>query len=271
MTAAGASRRIMGSSAIAAVASLAAVLLVTPASAQPGPGIVRPENEASLAPPELGAQLFAANCAKCHGIDGRGIGSTASTSGDRGRGPPVRGVGALAADFYLGTGYMPLADPDDQPTRKRPPFSEREIRALVDYVAGLGNGPPIPDARPEEGSLPEGRALFAEHCAGCHQIVARGGVVTGARVPPLEDATATQVAQAVRIGPYLMPRFSEADISDAELDSIVRYVDYTKHPVDRGGWGIGNLGPVPEGMVTWMIGALLLVAACVVIGQRLRT
>ena len=260
---------MLGCRPIAGVLVLLGLLLASPGvSADSGPAIVRPENAASLEPAELGAQLFAGNCARCHGIAGRGI---RSPSSDAGRGPPLRGVGALAADFYLRTGYMPLADPDDQPTRSRPSFSDREIRALVDYVAGLGGGPPIPQARPEAGSLAEGRTLFAEHCAGCHQIVGRGGVVTGARVPPLEDATATQIAEAVRTGPYLMPRFSETDISDAELDSIVRYVEYSKHPVDRGGWGIGNLGPVPEGMVTWMIGALLLVASCIAIGQRLRT
>jgi ubiquinol-cytochrome c reductase cytochrome c subunit len=89
-------------------------------------------------------------------------------------------------------------------------------------------------------------------------------------VPPLEDATARQIAEAVRIGPYVMPRFSKSDISDAQLDSIVRYVEYAKHPDDRGGWGIGNIGPVSEGMVTWLIGALVLLATCMALGQRLR-
>jgi ubiquinol-cytochrome c reductase cytochrome c subunit len=257
-----------GRAALATVAaSLAALLLASPSSAQPSPGTVRPEDAASLSPRELGAQLFAGNCATCHGVDGRGI---SSSDGDHGRGPSLRGVGALAADFYLRTGYMPLADPDDQPRRKASPFTDREIDALVAYVASLDGGPGVPAPHPDSGSLAEGRSLFTEHCAGCHQVVARGGVVTGARVPPLTDATATQVAQAVRIGPYLMPRFSEGDISDAELDSIIRYVEYTKHPDDRGGWGIGNLGPVPEGMVAWMIGALVLLAACIAIGQRLR-
>jgi ubiquinol-cytochrome c reductase cytochrome c subunit len=255
----------------AALACLAALPPAATALAEPAQGIVRPEHEDSLPLRELGAQLFAGNCAICHGIDGRGVRSNGPERGDRGRGPSLRGVGALAADFYLRTGYMPLDDPDDQPTRRRSPFTDREIRALVDYVQSLDGGPPVPAPRPEAGSLAEGRALFTEHCAGCHQVVARGGVVTGARVPPLQDATATQVAQAVRIGPYLMPRFSPSDISDAELDSIVRYVEYARHPIDRGGWGIGNLGPVPEGMVTWMIGALVLLAACIAIGQRLRS
>jgi ubiquinol-cytochrome c reductase cytochrome c subunit len=166
---------------------------------------------------------------------------------------------------------MPLSNPNHQPTRNRPLFREREIRALVAYVASLKKGPPIPRPDPDRGNLAEGLHLFTEHCAGCHQVVARGGVATGARVPPLEDATPVQIAEAVRIGPYLMPRFSKGQISDDELDSIIAYVQRAKHPVDRGGWGIGNIGPVPEGMVTWLIAALALLLTCMVIGERLRS
>ena len=88
--------------------------------------------------------------------------------------------------------------------------------------------------------------------------------------PSLHDATDTQIAEAVRIGPYVMPAFSRSSISDAQLDSIVRYVDYTKHPDDRGGWSLGHVGPVPEGLATWFLGMAVLVALCLVIGTRLR-
>jgi ubiquinol-cytochrome c reductase cytochrome c subunit len=195
-----------------------------------------------------------------------------SGSGDiKGQGPPLLGVGAGTADFYLRTGYMPLADPHDQPTRQDPRFTDREIRGLVAYMASLRGGPPIPRPHPAQGTVAEGLELFTEHCAGCHQVAARGGVVTGAAVPPLTNATATEIAEAVRTGPYLMPKFSEAQISDAQLDSIIAYVKRSKHPVDRGGWGIGNLGPVPEGMVTWLIAVLAFITFCMVIGQRLRS
>jgi ubiquinol-cytochrome c reductase cytochrome c subunit len=188
-----------------------------------------------------------------------------------GAGPPLRGVGALAADFYLRTGYMPLHSAFDQPRRSHVLFSDAEIRALVAYVASLGKGPAIPKPHPGRGSLADGQQLFTQHCAGCHQVVAEGGYVTGAVAPPLGDATSTQIAEAVRIGPYLMPRFSTKQISDRQLDSIVRYVQYAKHPDDRGGWAIGHLGPVPEGLVTWLIAAVVLVAVCVLIGERLRS
>jgi ubiquinol-cytochrome c reductase cytochrome c subunit len=267
------SRSRTAASALArvAAAALAVLALAGGAWAQPPSGVVRPDNERGLSPLELGSELYAGNCAVCHGIQGRGIRRPRESAGGiHGQGPSLQGVGALAADFYLRTGYMPLGQPGEQPGRRIPPFTEREIRALVAYVASLGHGPAIPRPLPAVGSLSEGFRLFTEHCAGCHQVVARGGVVTDAKVPPLEDATPTQIAEAVRIGPYLMPRFPKTQLTDDELDSIIAYVERSKHPVDQGGWGLGNVGPVPEGMVTWLIAALLLIAVCMVIGERRR-
>jgi ubiquinol-cytochrome c reductase cytochrome c subunit len=257
-----------------AVVLLGLLVAAAPAHAQPPAGIARPGNENALSPIQLGAALYAGNCATCHGIGGRGIyrrGARAGAGGVHGLGPSLRDAGAQGADFYLRTGYMPLGEPDEQPKRGRVQFSEREVRALIAYIASLGNGPTVPAPQPERGSLSEGLRLFTQHCAGCHQVVGQGGVATGARVPPLGDATAVQIAEAVRIGPYLMPRFSERDITPAQLDSIVRYVQLTQHPPNRGGWGIGNIGPFPEGMVTWLLAAVALVATCTVIGGRLRS
>jgi ubiquinol-cytochrome c reductase cytochrome c subunit len=242
------------------------------AYAQPPSGIVRPTDERGMSPLELGAQLFAGNCASCHGSDGAGVTSPAQAgAGDvRGRGPSLRGVGALAADFYLRTGYMPLDNAQQQPTRRRVQLTAPERRALVAYVASLAPGPPIPRPHPERGSVPEGLELFTQHCAGCHQVAAQGGVVSGARVPPLTRSSQVEIAEAVRIGPYVMPTFSKRAISDHELDSIIAYIKSAQRPEDAGGWGIGHVGPVPEGMVAWLIAGIALVLACAIIGTRLR-
>jgi ubiquinol-cytochrome c reductase cytochrome c subunit len=144
------------------------------------------------------------------------------------------------------------------------------VQALIAYVASLGKGPPVPTPHPERGNLSEGQHQFTEKCAGCHQIVAEGGYVTGAVPPPLQGATAVQIAEAVRIGPYVMPTFSESAVTDAQLDSIIRYVLWTRHPDDRGGVSLGHVGPVPEGLVTWFVAAAALVALCLVLGRRFR-
>ena len=250
------------------------MLAVPGAGAQPPQGIVRPANEAALSLQELGSQLFAGNCSTCHGSRGEGIESARPSQGAgniTGLGPSLVGVGARAADFYLRTGYMPLGDAGEQPRRSRVLFAGRELDALVQYVASLGEGPPVPSPRPERGDVARGLELFTRHCAGCHQVVAEGGFVTPAVAPPLDDATATQVAEAVRIGPYVMPTFSEKQISDHDLNAIIAYVEASKSPDDEGGWGIGHLGPVPEGMVTWLVAAVALVALCGIIGTRSRS
>jgi ubiquinol-cytochrome c reductase cytochrome c subunit len=181
--------------------------------------------------------------------------------------PSLRGAGAAAADFYLSTGRMPLADPTDQPLRTQPAYPRADIDALVAYVGSFG-GPGIPRVDPARGDLAKGMEAFTEHCAGCHQVVGRGGIVTGASVPALTKATPTQVGEAVRIGPYLMPKFNAQQIDPATLNAIARYVQSIRHPDNRGGWGIGNIGPVPEGMITWFLamGVLLFVARA--IGER---
>jgi ubiquinol-cytochrome c reductase cytochrome c subunit len=94
--------------------------------------------------------------------------------------------------------------------------------------------------------------------------------VTDAVAWPLDKATPTQIAEAVRIGPYVMPRFPSTQISDDQLDSIIRYVQYAKDPHDYCGWSIGNLGPIPEGLIAWFFGGLVLVVTCIVIGKRLK-
>ncbi|MGH2892046.1 MAG: c-type cytochrome [Solirubrobacteraceae bacterium] len=262
-------RRVLGF-ALGAWVAVGAVMGAT-AVAQPQSGIVRPTTEPAAPSVALGAQLYAGNCASCHGIAGSGISSPRPGAGDiLGAGPPLRGVGALAADFYLRTGYMPLSSPHDQPGNDRVLFTGKEITSLERYVATLGKGPSVPHPDPGAGSISAGTQLFTEHCAGCHQELARGGFVTGAEVPPLQTVSATQIAEAVRIGPYLMPRFARSQISDAQLNSIVKYVLSTRHPSNRGGWGIGNLGPIPEGLVTWWIAAPLLLLSCLVVARRMR-
>jgi ubiquinol-cytochrome c reductase cytochrome c subunit len=251
--------------ALLAVAS--AVLLVGAGAATTADGAGGP-GSALFA---RGAELYAENCSTCHGIAGAGKARPGPVNGVgdvAGFGPSLRGVGAQAVDFYLRTGYMPLRDPYAQPRRSRAELSAGEIRALVAYVASLAPGPPIPTPHPAGGSLSAGMALFAENCAGCHQIVGAGGYVPDAVAPPLAPDSARDIAEAVRIGPNLMPVFSESRLSDAELDSLIAYVRYARTPDDRGGLSLGHTGPVPEGLVAWLTAGIVLVGVCIVVARR---
>lgn len=241
------------------------------AVAQPPSGIVHSPGGTEQKQMQLGAGLFAANCASCHGPQGEGV----LTPNNRGsgditaQGPSLIGVGEMAPDFYLRTGRMPLDHAGEEPERQRPFFNPREIAAISAYVASFGGGPKVPQPEPDYGSLSEGMSLYTEHCAGCHQIVGEGGYVTGAKVPVLQHATPTEIAEAVRIGPFLMPKFPKSQISDEDLNKVIAYVMRSKHPEDAGGWGIGHIGPVPEGIVAWFVAIFVLAGLCAVIGRRL--
>ncbi|MFL5822881.1 MAG: c-type cytochrome [Solirubrobacteraceae bacterium] len=225
----------------------------------PGPGDPSKSFPSSPALVAQGKQLFNQACSSCHGLNLRGI---------AGRGPALLGVGPGPVDFFLSTGGMPLPDPGQQPDiPQKPAFSRPQINALIAYVASFG-GPPAPTANPARGDPGTGYHQFTLNCAGCHQVMARGGMFVAAWVPNLLHVNAQQLAEAVRMGPFLMPRFDSHQIDQHQLDSLARYVVYAQHPADLGGWGIYNIGPIPEGMVAWFLGlgALLIVAR--LIGER---
>ena len=211
---------------------------------------------AAAARPRQGAELYATACLGCHGPLGSGTA----------RGPSLRSAGALAADFYLRIGAMPLASPDDQPERGRPAFSDREIDALVAYVASLGHGPAIPKPHPDRGSVAQGQRLFTEHCAGCHQIAAAGGYVTGAVAPALDRATPTQVAEAVRMGPYLMPSSRRRRSPTASSTRSSPTSQQAKHPATV---AAGRIGHSARSRRDWSPGSRGLGARrpCMVIGE----
>lgn len=241
-------RRFVALAVVAAGAAAILILLTAPSGSARDQGLV-----------EQGRRLFVEGCSSCHGFDANGV---------EGVGPSLMGVGAQAADFYLSTGRMPLKEKTgEEPLRSEPAYPPDQLRALVAYVASLG-GPPVPTVDPEQGQLQAGLHAFTVYCAGCHQIAGEGGVVTGAIPPALQSSTPIQIAEAVRVGPYVMPVFDERTIDEQTLDSIIRYIQLTRDPVDRGGWGIGHIGPIPEGLVAWLIGLAALVAVARIIGER---
>lgn len=248
----------------------------TPAPRVPG-GAVNEFNPATKSPeppgagnptrsfpdsPALRAQgfnLYQSGCSSCHGI---------ALQGTPGVAPSLRGVGAGPVDFYLSTGRMPLEQPRAQPQRNTPLYSRAKINALIAFISSFG-GPPAPTADAAEGDLGLGFHLFTLDCAGCHQSLARGGITVNAQVPDLQNATPQEIAEAVRMGPYLMPHFDATQIDQHQLNSLARYILWTRQPANLGGWGLYNIGPIPEGMVAWFIGLAALVLVARLIGERM--
>jgi ubiquinol-cytochrome c reductase cytochrome c subunit len=202
---------------------------------------------------ERGRELFLRSCSSCHGAEGGGTSIA----------PSLIGVGAASASFQLTTGRMPLTDPDAQAERKPPAFSQSEIDALVAYVASLGDGPPIPDVDPAAGSLEVGSTLFLNNCAACHSASGAGGALSdGSDAPQLHRATAQQIGEAIRTGPGQMPVFGPDTFTEKQLNSIVRYVRYLRDPDDPGGFSLGRIGPITEGMVALLLGLPVLIFVC---------
>jgi ubiquinol-cytochrome c reductase cytochrome c subunit len=227
-------RALGGWLAIAAVAGgLGAAAFVTPglaANATEPSGAVR-TNAAN------GAELFLQNCAACHGPQGQG------GSG----GPSLITSGAAAADFYLTTGRMPVGAPNQRPVRQPPRFDDEQIQALVEHVASFDNGPPIPQVS-GGGDLHRGWELYTANCAACHAATGAGNAVGGGFVAyGLGRATDRQIAEAMIVGPGVMPIF---DFADADRDAIIEYVRYLRSEPTPGGAPIGGIGPVAEGFVS---------------------
>lgn len=216
-----------------------------------------PPGSAPTEQEKLGRELFLRNCAWCHGQDGSGSQY----------GPSLIGVGAASADFQLSTGRMPLASEQADPERGEPAFSPAEIDALTAYVAGLGEGPPIPQIRP--GDPVAGRTLYLLNCASCHSSTGTGAVLPGGRTAPeLYAATPTQIAEAIRVGPGLMPQYPEHALSTSEVEDVVAYVERLGTEQDRGGAGLGRLGPVAEGLVAWLVAVPVLLLVIRRLGKK---
>jgi len=224
--------------------------------------VTAPATAADPAPrtpdPAHGQQLYLTACSSCHGLHGDGTPT----------GPSLRRSGAAGVDFYLSTGRMPLDKPVAQAERRRPVYGPADIADLVAYyVSAIGTGPAIPAVDPASGDLSLGAGLYADNCAACHGSGGAGGALGGSyHAPALRQATALQVAEAVRTGPGPMPVFGPGTLDHQQLQSIVRYVGYLQHPDDRGGYAMGHLGPIPEGFAGWFIGLGTLLLAVRFIG-----
>jgi ubiquinol-cytochrome c reductase cytochrome c subunit len=212
-----------------------------------------------------GEQLFEANCSSCHGVDGTGTAN----------GPRIAGLGAATADFWVGTGRMPLGNPAAEPVQKNPRFPPKQVLQIAAFVGSLGPtraGLPtgIPTVDIKNANLAAGNQMFVLNCAACHTITGSGDALAdGYSAPTLHKATATQAVEALRIGPANMPRFGPGQLNDQQIADIVAYVKGPiQHPDNLGGLGLGGIGPVAEGFIGLFIGVGGLMLVAFWIGDR---
>jgi ubiquinol-cytochrome c reductase cytochrome c subunit len=203
-----------------------------------------------------GAALYSTHCATCHGL--RGEGSTIA--------PSLIGKPASDVHLMLDTGRMPAAVPFLNEVHMVPAFSFQQMDAIVDYVESLSPHPDRSLPKVGPGNLQHGAKLFIANCGVCHGTVGQGDSVGANNVAPsLGSATVFQVAEAIRAGPSVMPRFGPDVLSDRDVDDIARYVNYMQtagggnDSTDPGGFTLEHVGPVAEGFVAWFFGIGFLV------------
>ena len=195
--------------------------------------------------------------------------ATASSGEGSRRGPDLRSVGTASTDFQLRTGRMPVAAPVQEPRSGPPAFGSADIDALVAFVDTLGDGtgPGIPRVTP--GDPQRGRELYLTNCAACHSSSGVGAVLPAGHVAPSLLGTAhTQLGEAVRVGPGVMPVFPQSALGDGDVGDIAAYVDSLGTTRDHGGWPIGAVGPVTEGAIGWLVGLGLVLLLARRLGKR---
>ena len=231
------------------IGTVYAVLTSTSASASPPVAA----NQAQIS---QGRSIFLEDCATCHGMFAEGV---------QGQAPSLIGVGAAAVDFQVSTGRMPAAEFGAENDRKPPRLSTAQTHAVAAYIQSLGGGPPIPSAaqvNPAAGHYGLGQQLFVADCAACHNFVGAGGALTyGKFAPPLTSSTPTQMYEAMLTGPEAMPIFNDQTITPQEKRDIIAYVAQVRTQSNPGGFSLGRVGPVTEGLVAFLGLLLFMVLA----------
>lgn len=224
-----------------------------------------------------GKDIYDVACITCHGANLQGV---------QDRGPSLIGVGEGSVYFQVHSGRMPMMSNDAQAERKTPRYTEQQTLALAAYVAANGGGPEL--VYNEDGTLAmeslrgsnyngqiqaediaRGGELFRLNCASCHNFTGRGGSLSsGKYAPGLDPANEQEIYQAMLTGPQNMPKFSDRQLSADEKEDIIAYIKAAKETPSPGGWSIGGLGPVAEGIAMWVIGITALIGAALWIGSR---
>jgi ubiquinol-cytochrome c reductase cytochrome c subunit len=196
---------------------------------------------------EDGKKLFQANCATCHGLDLQG-----STTG-----PSLYGVGELSVEFQVATGRMPLQAQAPQTPQKPVQFTEEQILAMAAYVQSKAPGPTFHEEEVLDGGgdVARGAELFRINCAMCHNVAAAGGALTeGKYAPALGGTSALHMYAAMVTGPQNMPVFNDLNLTAEDKRDIISSLLFLQENESPGGFSLGNLGPVSEGLFIWIFG-----------------
>ena len=66
--------------------------------------------------------------------------------------------------------------------------------------------------------------------------------------------TPQHIYEAMITGPQNMPVFNDSNISPEDKANIITYLKYLDETPSVGGYSLGDLGPVSEGLFIWIFG-----------------
>jgi mono/diheme cytochrome c family protein len=184
---------------------------------------------------ETGRRVFAKHCETCHTLAGkhftRPIIEFEAPNLDEVRLRRVYVEGRVAA------GGPAMASFSSE-------IPEHGIRGVIAYVTETAGGKVVDEGDQSPDELAEGKAVFAEHCAGCHAI--EGRAATGRPTYPGTDFTLAKpserfVMDRVKNGVVpeepMMPAFGKT-LTDAQIRAVATYVTAVA--------GEGAIAPQPE-------------------------
>jgi ubiquinol-cytochrome c reductase cytochrome c subunit len=251
-------RRRIGST----VRMVAALALVGGVYAAFTPSVSAEDTPTLSAAAQAGKALFDQSCISCHGQNAQGV---------PGKGPSLIGVGSAAVEFQVTTGRMPATQQGAQIERKPPMFNNDQARQLGAYIQALGGGPQLPngDDLHSGGDIAAGGELFRINCTSCHAFGGGGGALSSGKfAPSLSQATDRQIYAAMLTGPQNMPVFGDNELTPQQKEDIIAYIQNQKHDQDPGGFNLGRIGPVTEGLVIFLVGMVFLVLLTVWIAGK---
>lgn len=168
--------------------------------------------------PGRGAEVYAVHCAACHGPTGQGGRGEGVQAG-----PALRGLEVALVDQQVRTGRMPIVEPSvgvDGPEVLAAQDREALVAWMAERMELTGDVP-----RVAQGDAARGHELYGIHCAACHGSLGTGGVgAAGTIIPGVLGHDRTAHVEAIRTGPYDMPRFDEGVLSDQDAADVATFV-----------------------------------------------
>jgi len=176
-----------------------------------GDGVCSPAESCMTCAPDCGTcqtgvDVFATQCAACHGAQGEGTASAYPIQN------PVSGY----ATYVVRTGRPGIGFPDAMPAFSSQEVSDQQLQEILAWLAG----------RPDPTT---GVGLFNRYCANCHGSNGAGGVVDqdirGETLDNIIDAARNGFGgQNYSVRDKFMPGRPTQELSDAELQLIANYL-----------------------------------------------